>query len=172
VTDIERETGIEVEMMKLRCVVSLRVTRAASAAAVERFRLAAALTISDGEPRSLWMSPEHWLLMSDSLSAHEVITKCDDLLVDLTHNAVDYSDALAGLRLSGGDVRELLSSGCALDFRPASFPQGACQLTRFAQIAVAILASGDNQYDLFVDRSYASYVTSWLKDSITICRLV
>jgi len=84
------------------------------------------------------------------------------------HNAVDQSAAFSVLRVAGEAVRDVLAAGAALDFREAGFPRGGCRPTRFAQVAVAIVATGTDEFELYVDRGYGKYLRDWLEDTAGI----
>ena len=161
----------EIRSVEGRCIVSLRVARDSSEQAGHRMQLADPLTRRDANPSSLSIGPGHWLLMSDSLVAEDVIRLCHGHLTGLTFNAVNCTDALEILELSGAWVRELLSSGCGLDFRERSFSVGDCRRTRFAHIEATISGLVDGRFELSFDRSYNTYLRAWIRDTERILRM-
>lgn len=163
---------LEMQTIKDRGLVSLRLARRPDVAAVSQLQLAAPLARINSEPGSIWLSPVHWLMMSDTLNAEELIKICNVALEGVTHNATNNTDEFVTLRLSGPSVRELLSSGSGLDFRAKSFSEGMCQRTRFAQVKVVICAYNDNQFELIFDRSYDEYLRSWIEESDSILQAV
>jgi len=58
-----------------------------------------------------------------------------------------------------------LAMGCGIDMHPSSFATGQCVRTNFAQVPIFIVATGDLEFDLYVDRSYAHYLQEWLSDA-------
>ena len=71
--------------------------------------------------------------------------------------------ALAGI---GRLARELLSFGCSIDLRPASFPRGSCAQTTVGRAGVLVVALGDgDDFRLFVRSSFAGYLADWLLDA-------
>ena len=159
---------VRIERPAARAMVSLKVAKAAADQAARRLQLAAPLRVSDTEPQSLWLAPDHWLLASRVQSAETLVARCTEELAGILHLAADYSAALASRRLAGPGARRLLASGSGLDFRATGFPAGTCCRTRFAQVAAVITAAGENEFEIFVDRSYEGYLSDWLSDSMDI----
>ena len=164
--DIQIEHGAD------RALVSLRVARRAADDAVRRLRLAPPLSAAGEDPQSLWLGPDHWLLASRRQTASAMIERCEAELAGVLHNAVDQSAAFAVLRVAGREARDVLAAGAALDFRASGFPPGGCRPTRFAQVAVAIVATGTDEFELYVDRGYGKYLRDWLEDTVRIAERV
>ncbi len=171
---IHRESGcvadqagkeVSIERLEKRTIVSLKVARHSLDIARERLRLAAPLCAAGDDPRSLWLGPDRWLLVSDSMTADAVIASCHEALSGVLHNALDYSAGLATLRLAGGETRQLLATGTGIDLRPVGFVPGSCCRTRLARIAAVIAADASDRFEIYVDRSYETYLTSWLEES-------
>jgi sarcosine oxidase subunit gamma len=80
-------------------------------------------------------------------------------------SAVNLSDALSILRMQGRVAREVLSKGCGLDLHPHTFPAGRCARTRFAGLAVTLDCVQPERFELYVARSYSSYLHAWLLDA-------
>ena len=131
-------------------------------------QLAPPLRAAGSELTSLWLGPDRWLLVSESKTADEMIRHCNESLGDVLHNAVDYSAGLALFRIFGPYSGKILASGSGVDFRPAEFPMGSCCRTRFAQVAAVVVAKGNEEFDVYVDRSYGTYMNDWLGDSLNI----
>lgn len=117
------------------------------------------------EPRALWLGPEQWLLTSDSRSAQELIVSVDDKLSNQLYAATDLSDALDCFELSGPGARTILSMGCGLDLDSSTFIKGQCARTRFARVPLVIAVTGEDQFDLYVDRSYSHYLQQWIANA-------
>ena len=159
---------IHIEPAAERAFVSLRVARGVAEDAVRCLELAPSLSVAGDDPQSLWLGPDHWLLASRRQTASAMIERCAAELAEVLHNAVDQSAAFSVLRIAGADVREVLASGAALDFRASSFPPGGCRPTRFAQVAVVVVATGADEFELYVDRGYGKYLRDWLEDAAVI----
>ncbi len=164
----QHNSVVSIERIEDLSIVSLKVSIKSLDSAIDRLQLAAPISASGSDPRSLWLGPDRWLLVSSSISADSLVEMCGEALADVLHNAVDNSAGLAVFRIVGLNARDLLAAGCGLDFRDKKFPVGNCCRTRFAQIAAVIVAEGPEQYDIYVDRSFENYIGEWLRDSSSI----
>lgn len=117
------------------------------------------------EPIALWLGPDQWLLASDTQSAQELIVFIDDELSNQLDATTDLSDALDCFELSGRGARTILSMGCGLDLDSSAFSYGHCARTRFACVPLVITAAGEDQFDLYVDRSYSHYLQQWIENA-------
>ena len=151
-----------------RSIVSLRVSRQAAGDAVRCLDLGPPLCAAGEDPQSLWLGPDHWLLVSRLQSVSAMIDRCATGLPGLLHNAVDQSAAYAVLRIEGRGAREVLASGSGLDLRERNLARGSCRPTRLAQVAAVIVAAGADSFELYVDRGYGKYLLDWLEDSLAI----
>ncbi|HVW70124.1 MAG TPA: sarcosine oxidase subunit gamma family protein [Steroidobacteraceae bacterium] len=118
------------------------------------------------QPGVLCVGPGEWLLVSENL---DVAALREEIKEDLERQGlalVDLSQALAVIRVMGRGARELLSKGCGLDLHPKSFPPDHCARTRFAAIAAIVhRLAGESVFELYVARSHAAYLQSWLADA-------
>jgi sarcosine oxidase subunit gamma len=147
-----------------RSIVRLRVRMAdASRAAVALGLPTEPLTSAGDDPAALWVSPDQWLLLSDSRTPAALAAHCQQALGDILHNATDSSDALACFLVEGRGARALLAMASGVDFDAGAFPPGSCVRTKFAKVAVLIRATGAESFDLFLDRSAAHYLEQWLR---------
>jgi len=161
----QNNSGVIIERIDKLSIVSLKVSSKSIESARDKLQLASPASTSKGDPQSLWLGPDRWLLVSNSRSADSLVEKCGEALADVLHNAVDNSAGLAVFQLTGTGARDLLAAGCGIDFRTERFPAGNCCRTRFAQIAAVIAAVGLEQFDVYVDRSYETYLGNWLSDT-------
>jgi sarcosine oxidase subunit gamma len=164
----QNNSGVSIERIDDLSIVSLKVSSKSLDSAIDGLQLAAPLSANGSDPRSLWMGPDRWLIVSSSMSADLLVKRCEEALADVLHNAVDNSAGLAVFRLTGTGARDLLAAGCGIDFRDEKFPVGNCCRTRFAQIAAIIAADGPDRFDIYVERSYEKYLGDWLRDSADI----
>ena len=160
--------AVSIDRLQERTIVSLKVARRSLDIAGERLNLAAPLCAAGDDPQSLWLGPDRWLLVSDSMTADAIVASCSKALTGVLHNAVDYSAGMAAMQVAGGEARQLLATGTGIDLRPASFTPGRCCRTRLAHIAAVITSRTVDRFDIYVDRSYEHYLAAWLAESSSV----
>ena len=155
--------GFNLKKTDPRTIVRLRVCpdSAETAAGLMQLPLQA-LQSQDGNPAIHWLGPDQWLLTSENDSVADILAHIDSVLSGQLFAATDMSSGLACFSLSGQSSRTVLAMGCGIDMHPGSFTTGQCVRTRFAQVPVFIVTTGDHEFDLYVDRSYAHYLHEWL----------
>lgn len=159
--------GVETKRVLNRAIVNLKVAKKDIASASRQLGLAEKLSRKVGDVTSLWLGPDIWLLISDNQEAASIVKKCETTLQGMLLNAVDYSSGLAVFRIGGTNASQLLASGTGLDLRTTAFPPGSCSRTRLAQVAVVVVATGNEEFELYIDRSYERYFQSWIDDNVT-----
>jgi sarcosine oxidase subunit gamma len=127
-------------------------------------------TAGRGDLVALWLGPDAWLLTCPpgALAAHS-----DSLrraLSDVHAATTDVSDGRVALRLAGPNARDVLVKGCPLDLHPSIFATGSCAQSLLAKTSVLLHLPDDHAqrgptFDLYVGRSFAHYVWSWLEDA-------
>jgi len=145
-------------------IVSLCVGRKLRNTAPERLGLAPPLSARMGEPGSLWLGPESWLLTSRSLSPARIMQCCAEMLDGELYHSVNVSAGISVFDVLGTGAREVLESGCCLDLRPKAFRPGSCARTRLAMIAAVVVSDKQSRFRVFVERSYGNYLEQWLSD--------
>jgi sarcosine oxidase subunit gamma len=119
-----------------------------------------------GECRLLTLTAGEWLMISDTFAGHTLHEFTREHVQEQGIAAVNLSQGLAALQLEGSAVRNVLAKSCGLDLHPQHFPVGSCTRTRFAQLPVIIdFIDAKPRFELYVGRSYRSYLTSWLTDA-------
>lgn len=116
----------------------------------------------EGAPSIHWLGPDQWLLTSKDMPVADILAHIDHTLSGQLFAATDMSSGLVCLSLCGQSSRIVLAMGCGIDMRRDSFITGHCVRTRFAQVPVLMVAAGEFEFDLYVDRSYAHYLQEWL----------
>lgn len=159
------DSGLSVRITRItgRAIVALKVMPDDGDRAREALMLAAPLRRSSGDRFSLWMGPGHWLLMSDKAGAAELLGDCRHALGGLLHHALDVSDGLAGMHLSGADSNELLARATGIDLRAGRLGPSSCVRTRLARIPATIAVSVAGGYEIWIDRSYRAWFLDWLR---------
>jgi heterotetrameric sarcosine oxidase gamma subunit len=109
---------------------------------------------------ALSMGPDQWLLLSDELSADQLIARCESELANVRHLAVDFSAALNCATLRGEAVPGLLSMGAGIDW------SAQCVRTRFAAIPVVAHRHSADSFDFYYDRSFRYYLGEWIAHAL------
>jgi heterotetrameric sarcosine oxidase gamma subunit len=118
-----------------------------------------------GAPPVLQVGPRRWLVVDrrdrlESLTAN-LATSLDRAATGFV--VTDLSHARTVLRIGGGNARDVLAKGCALDLHPGVFPVGSCAATSVVGLAAVLVAVDDAPtYDLHVARTYGQYVWEWI----------
>jgi len=118
-----------------------------------------------GDPdgtRLLWLGPCEWLLVIVDVAA---------TLQKATSAMTEVGEARTVIRIGGVNAREVLAKGCSLDLHPRAFAAGQCAQTQLARAAVILdhtridKMTGSAEFDLYVLRSFAEYLWTWVEDA-------
>ncbi len=120
----------------------------------------------------LWMGPDEWLVVLPENHNTKLWHKLTSALADQHASTADVSDSRTTIRLSGENARETLTKGCSIDLHPRAFSTGTVVNTLLAQAHVTLHQIEDDApnsctYDIFVHRSFAEYLWSWLEDAVS-----
>jgi len=119
-------------------------------------------TVAEGELRVLCIGPTDWIVIATTERARAVSSDLHTLAAVAGLSVVETSDALATLRLTGSDVRDVLAQGTAVDLHRRAFPAGHCVRTRFAQVpAILHCRSDGSTFECHANRSYRGHLLSW-----------
>ncbi len=155
--------GFNLKEADQRSIVRLRVRPDVAETAAELLQLPQkAMQWHDGNPACYWLGPDQWLLTSTSKSVADIMTNIDSALSGHLFAATDLSSGYVCFTLDGQGSRTLLAMGCGIDMHPEAFTTGQCVRTRFAQVPLLIVAIGEVEFELYVDRSYADYLSEWI----------
>ncbi len=155
--------GFELNQIDGRSMVRLRVRPSGADAAGEALQLPqSALQWQGEDPAAHWLGPDQWLLTSDTKPAEDIISHIDSMLSGQLYAATDMSSSNVCFALQGPAARTLLAMGCGIDMHKSAFTTGQCVQTHFANVLLFIVVVDDNNFDLYVDRSHARYLSNWL----------
>ena len=155
--------GSDLTQIDGRSIVRLRVRPRGADAAGKTLQLPQqALHWRGGDPATYWLGPDQWLLTSDTKPAKDIISHIDRTLSGQLYAATDMSSQYVCFSLRGRAARTVLAMGCGIDMHRSAFMTGQCIRTHFANVALFIVAVDDNNFDLYVDRSHARYLSNWL----------
>lgn len=116
--------------------------------------------------RTLWLSPDEWLVTAPEGAAPDLMGRITRALANRQAAISDLSASRAIIELTGRRGRALLEKGCGLDLHPRAFGPGSCAQTLLARLPVILdQTSAAPAYRLFVRRSAARWLTEWLIDA-------
>lgn len=166
------QPGFDLRQIDGRSIVRLRVRPRGADAAEKALQLPQeAFHSQHGDPMAYWIGPDQWLLTSENKPVAEILEHLGGALAGQLYAATNMSSGYACFAISGPAARTVLAMGCGVDMHETAFTTGRCVRTRFAQVPLFIVATGNSDFDLYVDRSYANYLQDWLtaagKDPIT-----
>jgi sarcosine oxidase subunit gamma len=119
-----------------------------------------------GSTQVLCVGPHEWLLVSQGCDASSLREPLYPNLAAQGLVLVELTDGLTIIEVRGPAAPDLLTKGCGLDLHPRRFPAGRCARTRFAQILLTVVCLDEpRRFELYVARSYAHYLHSWLIDA-------
>ncbi len=120
---------------------------------------------TDGERELLWLGPDEWLAVSETLPADQLAGRLERALAGAPHAVVDVSAARAVFELRGGDRLDLLSAECGLDLHPRVWRPGVCAQTLLADVD-ALLQEREGSTRVFLRPSFAAHVVRRLNAGI------
>lgn len=114
----------------------------------------------------LWLGPDEWLVVTPPGRESEIVPALRGALVKAFASVTDVSSAQTVINIEGPKARDALAKGCPLDLHPRAFASGQSAQSRIAKADAIIHQLDDTpSFDLFVRRSFAEYLWSWLTDA-------
>mgnify|MGYP001449824950 FL=1 len=118
----------------------------------------------------LWLSPDEWLLYSNDKIDLEDSNSLDNRLFNEISkvklgSVTNVTDHWIMINLNGTKVFELLSAGCPFNFNNFKNSKGEVTQTVLNHVDVIIHNKNINDLNLFVRRSFAEYLYSWMCDA-------
>ena len=158
--------GFDLNQINGRSIVRLRVRPSGADAAGKALQLPQqALQWWGKDPATYWLGPDQWLLTSDTKPAKDITGHIDCTLSGQLYAATDMSSHYVCFALRGPAARTVLAMGCGIDMHRSAFMTGQCIQTNFANVQLFIVVVEGNNFDLYVDRSRARYLSDWLVNS-------
>ena len=120
---------------------------------------------------AIWLSPDEWMIVSN-----ELVNKENDKyeLNEILFNSIsktnlgaviDVTDQFVQLELKGKNIYEIFSAGCPFNFNEFKEKKGSTTQTVLNHIDVILHHKEENVVNLFVRRSFAEHLWSWIEDS-------
>ena len=117
------------------------------------------------EVRTLWLGPNEWLVTVPDGAVPELPERLARAIDGARAALIDLSSSRAVIAISGSRARAVLEKGCGLDLHPRAFEPGHCAQTLFAGVPIILDQLGTGNYRLFVRRSTARWLCTWLIDA-------
>jgi len=120
---------------------------------------------------ALWLSPDEWMIFSnisvdETSNNYETEEILNRNISDLKLGAVtDVTDQFVMISIKGDKVYKLFQKGSPFNFNQFMNKKGAVTQTILAKIDVIIHNQDINDVNLFVRRSFAQHLFSWMNDA-------
>ena len=119
---------------------------------------------------AIWLSPDEWMIVSNQLvskdtNKYETHEMLFDSISKTNLGAVtDVTDHFVQLEIKGKNVYEIFSAGSPFNFNEFREKKGSTTQTVLNHIDVILHHKDDNIVNLFVRRSFAEHLCSWIED--------
>ena len=120
---------------------------------------------------ALWLSPDEWMIYSnETINSESNEYETENLLnknISKTNlgAVTDVTDQFVLINIKGDKVYKLFQRGSPFNFNDFMNKKGAVTQTILAKIAVIIHNQDKNDVNLFVRRSFAQHLFSWMNDA-------
>jgi len=120
---------------------------------------------------AIWLSPDEWMVVSNELvskdtNKYELQKMLFNSISKTTLGAVvDVTDQFVQLELKGENIYEIFSAGSPFNFNEFKEKKGSTTQTVLNHVDVILHHKDENVVNLFVRRSFAEHLCSWIEDS-------
>ena len=115
---------------------------------------------------ALWLGPDEWLLVGPPGAEGGIAKGLRDALKDQHAAITDVTEGRTVIGLAGRNAGDILMKGCPLDIHPRQFKSGDCAQSVLAKATIILHQTSDAPaYDIYVERSFADYLWTWLEDA-------
>ena len=120
---------------------------------------------------AIWLSPDEWMIVSNELvnkdtNKYELYKMLFNSVSKTNLGAViDVTDQLVQLEIKGENIYEIFSAGCPFNFNEFKRKKGSTTQTVLNHIDVIIHLKEEKVVNLFVRRSFAEHLYSWIEDT-------
>ena len=120
---------------------------------------------------AMWLSPDEWMIFSNEpVSENSNIYETEELLNNniskLNLGAItDVTDQFVMINLKGNKIFELFQTGSPFNFNNFQSKKGAVIQTILNKIDIIVHNQDKNLVNLFVRRSFAQHLFSWMNDA-------
>ena len=119
---------------------------------------------------AIWLSPDEWMIVSNELVAkdtnkYELFEMLFNSISKTNLGAViDVTDQFVQLELKGENIYEIFSAGSPFNFNEFKEKKGSTTQTVLNHVDVILHHKDENILNLFVRRSFAEHLCSWIED--------
>ena len=120
---------------------------------------------------ALWLSPDEWLVYSNEISNPDNNDYQTENLLNKNISKVslgavtDVTDQFSMINLKGDKIYDLFQTGSPYNFDIFQTKKGAVIQTILAKVDVIVQNQNKSEVNLFVRRSFAQHLFSWMNDS-------
>lgn len=120
---------------------------------------------------AIWLSPDEWMIVSNELVNKDTNKyELNEILFNSISKTnlgavIDVTDQFVQLELKGKNIYEIFSAGCPFNFNEFKEKKGSTTQTVLNHIDVILHHKEENVVNLFVRRSFAEHLWSWIEDS-------
>ena len=119
---------------------------------------------------AIWLSPDEWMIISNELASKNTnISELNEILFNGISKTnlgavIDVTDQFVQLELKGENIYEIFSAGSPFNFNEFKEKKGSTAQTVLNHIDVILHHKEENTVNLFVRRSFAEHLFSWIED--------
>ena len=119
---------------------------------------------------AIWLSPDEWMIFTNEIISKETNKyQLNEMLFNNISKTnlgavIDITDQFVQLELKGINIYEIFSSGSPFNFDEFKKKKGSTTQTVLNHIDVILHNKDENIVNLFVRRSFAEHLYSWIKD--------
>ena len=119
---------------------------------------------------AIWLSPDEWMIVSNKIASKDT-DKYD--LYEVLFNSIsktnlgaviDVTDQFVQLELKGENIYKIFSAGSPFNFNEFKEKKGSTTQTVLNHVDVILHHKDENIVNLFVRRSFAEHLWSWIED--------
>ena len=120
---------------------------------------------------AIWLSPDEWMIVSNELVNKDTNKyELNEILFNSISKTnlgavIDVTDQFVQLELKGKNIYEIFSAGCPFNFNEFKEKKGSTTQTVLNHIDVILHHKEENVVNIFVRRSFAEHLWSWIEDS-------
>ena len=119
---------------------------------------------------AIWLSPDEWMIVSNELvikdaNKYELQEMLFNSISKTNLGAViDVTDQFVQFELKGKNIYEIFSAGSPFNFNEFKEKKGSTTQTVLNHVDVILHHKDENIVNLFVRRSFAEHLWSWIED--------